>query len=383
MLRLGQTRRHPKSPKKSVLPTLDDFLDKRDYTGASVLLDFQSKERSAVEHSLWKAYCAFHNGDQAKAQEIYIDLLTGDYEDVVPEQTVLYLACSYYFVQMYEEAKESAEEGPDCPLKHRLMFHLAQKLEEDDSIVKCRQKLRDCIDDQLSKAAMLYMQGNYQDATDAFKRMLVEHRDCVSLNLYVAMCYFKMDYFDICEEVLGVYEQMHSDSVVAKNLKACNNFRLYNGSAALDELKALDLDNLSLKNQLLRHNFVVFTDGQKALQTLPSLVDLIPEARLNLAIYHLRNGDCEEAEALLDALEPVTPQEFVLKGVVKATLGQEQDSSRVIREAQSYFQTVGNSPTETDTITGRQCIASNLFLRRQFDDANVYFRSIKTYLCTC
>lgn len=41
---------------------------------------------------------------------------------------------------------------------------------------------------------------------------------------------------------------------------------------------------------LFRHNMVVFQNGQNALQILPSLVDVIPEARINLAIYYLREG---------------------------------------------------------------------------------------------
>ena len=31
------------------------------------------------------------------------------------------------------------------------------------------------------------------------------------------------------------YSKSHDDSIVAKNLRACNLFRLYNGNAALDE----------------------------------------------------------------------------------------------------------------------------------------------------
>lgn len=35
---------------------------------------------------------------------------------------------------------------------------------------------------------------------------------------------------------------------------------------------------------------VVFRDGDAALQVLPSLIDTLPEARLNLIIFHLRRG---------------------------------------------------------------------------------------------
>ncbi len=41
---------------------------------------------------------------------------------------------------------------------------------------------------------------------------------------------------------------------------------------------------------LIRHNLVVFRSGEGALQVLPPLVDVLPEARLNLVIYHLKNG---------------------------------------------------------------------------------------------
>ena len=36
---------------------------------------------------------------------------------------------------------------------------------------------------------------------------------------------------------------------------------------------------------------VVFQNGEGALQVLPPLVDVIPEARLNLVIYYLKEGE--------------------------------------------------------------------------------------------
>ncbi len=40
-------------------------------------------------------------------------------------------------------------------------------------------------------------------------------------------------------------------------------------------------------NELIRHNMVVFSNGEQALQVLPGIVDTIPEARLNLVSYTL------------------------------------------------------------------------------------------------
>lgn len=380
--RLGKGSRLHSKPAKAQFPSLDDFLESRDYNGASTLLNFQSKDLSDVDLLMWKGFCSFHNGDLAKTQEHYIDLLTEDYDNV-PEEVILYLALTYYHMNMYDEAKDALEQAPACPLKNRIMLHLAIKMdEEDDRISEYENMLDDSLEDQLSKAAMLYAQGLYQGATDHYKRLVNENRDNgVALNVYVAMCYFKLGYFEVSQEALSVYEQMHGDSIFAKNLKACNSFRLFDGNAAVDDLKTLDEDDILLKNDLLRHNMVVFSDGQGALQTLTSLLDLIPEARLNLAIYHIRNDDYEEAESLLEDCEPSNTSELILKGIVKATMGQMEGNSKSIREAKSYFEAVGTSSTECDTIPGRHCMASALFLDKKYDDANVYLSSIKSYMC--
>lgn len=50
-------------------------------------------------------------------------------------------------------------------------------------------------------------------------------RNYMALNVYVALCYYKLDYYDVSQEVLGVYLAHHPTSTVAGNLKACNLFR--------------------------------------------------------------------------------------------------------------------------------------------------------------
>ncbi len=143
-----------------------------------------------------------------------------------------------------------------------------------------------------------------------------------------------------------------------------------------------DIDRVIKSNDLISHNMVVFTDGQKALQALPPLINSIPEARLNLAIYYLRNNEVEDAHNLLEELEPTTPQEYILKATTKTMKSQYIDEVNVIslEEAKSYFQSVGSSPTETDTIPGRQSMAQFYFLEGQFEDVNVYLSSIQSYM---
>lgn len=111
-----------------------------------------------------------------------------------------------------------------------------------------------------------------------------------------------------------IVKQQYKDSATALNLKACNHFRLYNGKAAEAELKNLqDMASASFTfaQDLIKHNLVVFRNGEGALQVLTPLIDVIPEARLNLVIYFLRQGDLDEAFNLIQDVEPKTPQQCV------------------------------------------------------------------------
>lgn len=55
-------------------------------------------------------------------------------------------------------------------------------------------------------------------------------------------------------------------------------------------------------------------------------MDIIPEARLNLVIYYLKQNEIQEAYELIKDLEPSVPQEYILKGIVNALIGQERNS---------------------------------------------------------
>ncbi|KAM3835880.1 intraflagellar transport protein 56-like [Diretmus argenteus] len=247
------------------------------------------------------------------------------------------------------------------------------------------QNLEDVNEDQLSLASIHYMRSHYQEAIDIYQHILLQNRSYLALNVYVALCYYKMDYYEVSQQVLAVYLQSVPDSTIALNLKACNFFRLFNGKAAEAELKNLiDISSTSFEfaKELIRHNLAVFRGGEGALQVLPSLIDVLPEARLNLVIYYLRQEEFQESYALIKDLELTTPQEYILKAVVNAVLGQEIGSRDHLKTAQQLFQLVGGSGSECNTIPGRQCLASSFFLLRQFKDVLLYLNSIKSYFFT-
>lgn len=152
----------------------------------------------------------------------------------------------------------------------------------------------------------------------------------LAINVYVAMCYYKLDYYDVSLEILTVYLQSHPTSPAAINLKACNHCKLFNGKAAEQELKTLvDVGYNLMENDIIRHNLVVFRNGENALNVLPPLVPFIKEARLNLVcapwcsgvqsslltgcgwaqvIYYLKHDEVQEAYELLKGVEPALPQ---------------------------------------------------------------------------
>ncbi|XP_069765379.1 intraflagellar transport protein 56 isoform X1 [Narcine bancroftii] len=369
-----------KKKKGKKIPKLEEFLTARDYSGALTLLEFKRHVGEKEDDiDMWMGYCAFHLGDYRRAMEEY-ETLTKN-EDVHPDVWVN-LACTFFFLGMYKEAEEAAMKAPKSRLQNRLLFHLAHKFSDEKRLMNYHQNLQDITEDQLSLASIHYMRSHYQEAIDIYKRILLDNREFMALNVYVALCYYKLDYYDVSQEVLAVYLQHYPDSTIALNLKACNHFRLYNGKAAENELKNLmDIASpvFDFAKELIKHNLVVFRGGEGALQVLPPLIDVIPEARLNLVIYYLRQDDVQEAYNLIKDLEPTTPQEYILKGVVNAALGQEQGSREHLKIAQQYFQLVGGSASECDTIPGRQCMASCFFLLKQFEDVLIYLNSVKSY----
>ena len=106
---------------------------------------------------------------------------------------------------------------------------------------------------------------------------------------------------------------------------------------------------------------------------------MIPEARLNLVIYYLKNDQVNDAYNLIKDMECVVPKEYILKAVVHAVIGQNTEQKEHLRIAQNFFQMVGASPSECDTIPGRQCMAQCFFILKQFDDVLVYLKSIRPY----
>uniref|UniRef100_A0A8C8G8L3 Intraflagellar transport protein 56 n=1 Tax=Oncorhynchus tshawytscha TaxID=74940 RepID=A0A8C8G8L3_ONCTS len=220
--------------------------------------------------------------------------------------------------------------------------------------------------------------GDYKRAMEEYRALTLRLEEPGEVWVYLACTQF----------FLGLYRE--AEEAANKAPKCALQNRLLFHLAHKAELKNLiDISSCSFEfaKELIRHNLVVFRGGEGALQILPPLIDVISEARLNLVIYYLRQDDVQEAYTLIKDLEPTTPQEYILKGVVNAALGQEIGSDHTVemdhlKIAQQFFQLVGGSASECDTIPGRQCMASCFFLLRQFEDVLIYLNSVKSYFYT-
>lgn len=368
--------------KKTELPKWQQFVKERDWVGAVAFLELE-RGLGSQDIKLWLAYCYFHSGEYRKAIAIYDELMKRpDYD----KNFHTYKGCCYYALTNYDEAKKEALRASESPLQIRLLYHISQKKNDENAVMAYHMKLTDSLADQLCLAAIHFLRGFYEDSLNIYKAISLEEREqgSAAANVYSAVCSYKQDSYETAIDQLSGYMKDHPDSVFVTNLKACCSYQQYSGKFAEDDLKKLEklYDGGSLYEDydLLRHNLCVFRNGENALQVFPPLIDLFPEARLNLVIYYLRSGALDDALKYIKDLDPFASREYVLKGVVYAIVGQAKKNNEYLKQAMELFQMIGTSANECDTIPGRQCIASYLFLKKQFENVELYLKSIKNYM---
>jgi intraflagellar transport protein 56 len=213
--------------KEEKLPEVSKFLADRDYVGAITLLEcdrkFSNKHDEKTLMSL--AYACFHAGEYKKAIDTYDELLKRHGYD---HNIRLYKACCLYALNQYKEAREECkkaeEEDVDEALLNRIQLHLAHKMGEEEQIMTYHSKLTNTVEDQLCLAALHYLRNHYEEATEIYKNLLLDKRDFFALNVYIALCYYKLDYYDVSLEILAVYLGTNPNSITGVNLKACNHY---------------------------------------------------------------------------------------------------------------------------------------------------------------
>jgi len=114
-------------------------------------------------------YCCFHLGDYQRALE---SLQEAKAQPSPPADIDLHIAACYYYLQMYKEAEEAATAGPASPLRNRLLFHCAHRLNNENKLMSHHRELTPEKEDQLTLAAIHYSRSHFQEV-----RWLVENAE--------------------------------------------------------------------------------------------------------------------------------------------------------------------------------------------------------------
>ncbi|KAI5549320.1 intraciliary transport [Trichomonas vaginalis G3] len=329
---------------------------------------------------LWHGYSLFHSGQYEDAIDIYENLLKSDPDDTTVN---LYISSCEFYLQDYEVARDYANKGPSCDYKTRLLFHIAQQTNDDDALYKTHSQLLGTLENQLSLAAIHYIRSHYQEAIDIYTKLLAEHPDYIALNVYIAMCQFKLDQHQEANDTVDQYLQVNSDSAVALNLKSCAYLKLYDPSTAesqLLQIRKFSSATYGFVDSLINHNLCIFHDGDDGFTFLPKLVGIIPQAQQNLAILYLRESNSTEAYNILQDFQPLDLSENLLKATVDFAYGQLTGDANLITSSNEVFKEYGNLDEIKDTIQGRQVLSTNKFIEQEWDAALKVLQSIEEYL---
>ena len=346
-------------------------IDKGDYVAALAMLDAShvGDQFSPLDKQLWTGYVLSRLGgidNYNRAKDIYLNLLLSDDFQAknIRKDTSLFLSIVYINLQQYTDAEETALSVVDdesSELRTRILLTIAQKTRDESKVSKYRQLLSETsIEDEMAAAAVDFaFRHKYEDVIDTYKHILAGgNADDLALYAYTAMALFKLGHYEEALDALDIYCNANPDSITAANIKACCLFNLGSPTAALELLKFKSHCDSKMmeENDLVRHNQVVFNDGERALQVLPSLVNHIPEAKLNLAVYYLKQGELDAAVELVGDLDADYTHSHLVMGILNTELAQLKGDSTALEKAKHHFLSFGQAPTECDTVAGRQGI---------------------------
>lgn len=81
--------------------------------------------------------------------------------------------------------------------------------------MKYNHKLNDNTEDQLCLAAIHFLRSHHEEAVDIYKKLLLENKEFAAINVYIALCYYKLDYYDVSLEILNSYLNNNPTSIIA------------------------------------------------------------------------------------------------------------------------------------------------------------------------
>ncbi|KAI3385099.1 hypothetical protein SNEBB_003462 [Seison nebaliae] len=375
------------SLEKQIENKIDSYLQIRDYPSLFVyvksLLD--GKKVSGAVWKMWMAYAKCHNGEAVFAYKIYRELIKDPVASKEYLELSAYSAICLYIQNDLEKAVRQANDSIDTPLKVRLLLHLAQRTNRKDDMKTMISLITKSVIDNLSLAALYYHNGNFKKALDIYHQVIKKHANYKALNIYIAMCYFQMDMYDQSLNALDNNSAEELSSVYIA-IKASNIFMLENGKAAIKKLEDFAKDATDAVREysldVFEHNKVVFSNGERALSVLPHILEAIPEARWNLAIYYVNNSDPSNALKVIDSREPSISREHLIMFDILLMLSRNEPGNytKYMNEAENILRKMLNDADgQNDTIIHRLAAASYNFLKKDWKTTLKYLLSIEEF----
>lgn len=355
------------------------FIERRDFIGAITLLRFQKDSHTlpaGVNADLWIAYCYFHLGRHEDALRIYTTLASHEPPPLDSQTLDLYRAICMLYMGRMKDARELATSLPPTPLSNRLLFHACSRLLDEESLVTYHSKLRNVSPDQMALAAVHYLRTHYQQALECYEEVLSAQPECYAIYIQMALCYYKIGDYARCEEFLASYRDNAEDSLTSLNLLSAAKYRQGKLDEALDALAQMKDDAEIANLPIFKHNRCLYADLHAAALVLPTLVGIVPEARLNIIRLYTERGDYEAAYKYVENFEPAVSTEYTLKAAAFAYYGQSTQDMGILQYAQAAYSTVGQSDADKDTVLGRRSMAAAFFLEGEFDETCMYMDSI-------
>lgn len=304
--------------------SVEQLVADRDFTGAITVLEYEKQVTGSDEEhmrDLWLAYCYSHLQQWDQALRVYQRLLTltpfplaakepaaadpgpsseqqkgllasvfkrKDSSDTKEKERRVWTAdeCNLciavcLFAQALDDqaAHVLSQMTPDFQpdLRKRLdkLIKVRTELDEEDekgerkgSEEKTEEKM-ESVEQGMCVAACHYLRSQFQDAIRVYQTLVRDYsqsqaNSLMALKVYMGICYYRLEYYDVGHELVTQYLAEDSESWVANNVTAAAHFRLVQGQeAAEQQLRRLihscpnipDTDSSVL---LVKHNLSVF-----------------------------------------------------------------------------------------------------------------------------
>jgi intraflagellar transport protein 56 len=189
------------------------------------------------------------------------------------------------------------------------------------------------LENQLSLAAVHLMRTHDQEAIQIFRRLLMQHPEFLALNVYVAVCQFKLEQHDESNEV--------GDLCLGENGDYARLFNAEIAESQLLQIREFSTAAYDFVDTLITHHLCVSHNGVDGFTLLVGRVHPRSEGRYNLSLRYMRTNHPVEAKEVIRSLQPVGEYKTILRAIVLLALGQMNVEASRIEQASAIVGEIG------------------------------------------